>query len=90
MIEGSQGTYPLDGPDRRSGLFLSPLRRGTKGGLSILGTPCRKERGVPLAKGDKLSLLAREMYKLENEWIYPLARGHLRILVDCVSDAMFL
>ena len=39
-------------------LFLSPLRRGTTGGLSILGTPCRKECGVPLAKGDKSSLLA--------------------------------
>jgi len=35
-------------------LFLSPLRRGTTGGLSILGTPCRKERGVPLAKGGQI------------------------------------
>ena len=32
---------------------MSPLRRGTAGVSGILDTPCRKGRGVPLAKGDK-------------------------------------
>ena len=39
--------------------LLAPLRRGTTVGLSVLVTPCRKERGVPLAKGDKTSLLTQ-------------------------------
>ena len=45
-------------------LFV-PLTKGDHRGSQHSRTPCRKERGVPLAKGDKLSLLAREMYKLE-------------------------
>ena len=33
--------------------------------MSIFDTPCRKKRDVPLAKGDKASFLAPEMYKLQ-------------------------
>jgi hypothetical protein len=51
-------------PIRDLDWMLCPPYEGTAGGLGILGTPCRKKRDVPLAKGDKATFLAPEMYKL--------------------------
>jgi len=54
--------------DRRSGSLCpltKPYEGGPQGVSGLLDTPCRKKRGVPLAKGDKASILAREMYKLK-------------------------
>ena len=54
--------------------------------MSILDTPCRKKRDVPLAKGDKASFLTPEIYKLEtSQGLAPLTslgqphRGRLQL-----------